>query len=139
VFAFIGSLVQSVIGGVLSPIFTYLNKKQDVNLEQFRVASDQERADYLAYVQALGDANKVKVAANNWSGAHFMIYAFGVPPALHWGAVFIASTFTSLGWVIPALPAAYASAEQTIALSFFILAPTLPLVSSAANMLNKRN
>lgn len=143
-FAFIGSMVQSVIGGVLSPLFTYLNKKQDVGLEQFKAASAQERDEYLAYTQALAQANQAKVQNNTSGVAHFMVYLFGVPAALHWGAVFVVSTFPALykggsyEFIVAALPPTYASAELTIALSFFILAPTLPLVSAAAAMINRK-
>ncbi len=141
-FAFIGTIVNSLIGGILSPIMTYLNKKQDVGLEEFKASTQQEQADYLAYVTAVQQANQTKVAANNWWGAHVMIYMFGLPAALHWTAVFWVSTF-QLSWFglhsIPAVPPQYAQAELTIALSFFILAPTLPIVSSVANMLYRRS
>jgi hypothetical protein len=137
-FTIIGGLVNSLIGAVLSPIMAYLNKKQDVGLAEYQAASTEERDGYLAYVTALGASNTAKVAANNWSGAHLMVYAFGLPAVIHWGAVFLVSTFPSLGWHPQALPAVYASAEQMIALSFFVLAPALPIVSSVTQMLNKR-
>lgn len=137
-FGVIGSLVQSAISGVISPLFTYLNRKQDVGLEQYRAATSAERDQYLAYVAALNQVNRAKVENNNWWGARLMVYLFGLPAALHWSAVFFVSTFPQWGWKVPALPDAYASAEQTIALSFFILAPALPLVSSVAGVLNRK-
>lgn len=138
-FAMIGGLLSSVIGGVLNPLFTYLGKKQDVGLAEYQAASAEERDSYLAYVTALGQSNQAKVANNTWSGAHFMVYAFGIPAALHWGAVFLVSTFHAwLPYTVPALPPTYASAETTIALSFFILAPAMPIVSSVAQMLNRK-
>jgi hypothetical protein len=137
-FAIIGGLLSSTISGVLSPLFGWLNKKQDVGLAEYQAASAEERDGYLAYVAALGASNTAKIAANNWSGAHLMVYAFGLPAAIHWSAVFLVSTFPALGWHPQALPAVYASAEQMIALSFFVLAPALPIVSSVTQMMNRR-
>ena len=138
-FAFIGSLLQSTISGVLTPLFTYLGKKQDVNLAEYQAMTATERDEYTAFVTGLNNSNIEKIQANSWSGAHFMIYLFGLPAALHWGAVFLVSTFpTYMPYKIPALPASYADAELKIALSFFILAPTLPIVTSVAGMLNRR-
>jgi hypothetical protein len=143
-FAFIGSIINSVIGGVLSPLFTYLNKKQDVGLAEYQAMTSAEKDEYLAYVKALGDSNQAKIQANNWWGAHLMIYLFGLPAAVHWTAVYGVTTFPGYfhNWFgvdfIKALPDQYASAELTIALSFFILAPTLPFVSSVSQMLNRK-
>ena len=139
-FGFIGSIISSVINGVLSPLFGYLNKKQDVGLQEYQTMTSAQRDEYLAYVTALNETNKWKTANNQWWGAHLMIYLFGLPAAAHWGAVFIVSTFptTFSGWVPLALPSQFAGAEQTIALSFFILAPTMPVVTAAANLLNRR-
>ena len=137
-FATIGALIQSVISGLVGPVTNYLSKKADVGLQEYVAATQAQRDQYAAYVQSLNVANDAKIRANSWSGAHVMIYLFGLPAAIHWGAVFLASTFKSLEWVIPALPSSYAQAELTIALSFFVLAPTMPIVSSVANVLNRR-
>ena len=139
-FGFIGSLLSSVVSGVLSPLFSYLNKKQDVGLQEYQAMTSAQRDEYLAYVTALNGANQWKTQNNQWWGAHLMIYLFGLPAALHWGAVFAVSTFPNYfhGWVPQALPTQFAGAEQTIALSFFILAPTMPVVTAAANMMNRR-
>lgn len=143
-FALIGTIVQSVIGGVLSPLSAYLGKKQDVNLAEYQAMTSTERDEYAAYVTALSASNQAKIQANGWWGAHLMICLFGFPVALHWSAVFISSTFplwyhTWISEALPlALPATYAAAEPTLALSFFILAHTFPIVSSVADMLHKR-
>lgn len=135
-FAFI---INSLIGGVLSPITSFLAKKQDVTLEEYKSLTAAERDEYASYIAGLRGSNEAKVQAGGWWGAHLMIYLFGIPAVLHWGAVFLVSTFpTWLPYVIPALPAAYANAEQTIALSFFILAPAMPIVTSVARMLNRK-
>jgi len=127
-------LIGSLISGVLSPLTTYLTRRQDVDLAKFQSLNETERAEYSAYLEALIQSNNVKASANSWLGARIMVYVFGLPAAIHWGAVFIVSTIPpqwGFDITIPALPSAYAGAEQTIALSFFILAPTLPLVSAA--------
>src|SRR5580704_15898570 len=115
-FATISGLLSSVIGGIINPLFTYLGKKQDVGLAEYQAASAEERDGYLAYVTALGQSNQAKAAANTWSGAHLMVYLFGLPAALHWSAVFWVTTWPGLfHWfgvtAINALPERYAGAE----------------------------
>ena len=143
-FAFIGSLVSSAISGVFSPIMAYLNKKQDVGLAEYQQMTSVERDEYAAYVKGLNDTNTIKAQANNWWGGHLMVYMFGIPAALHWNAVFWVNTFPhAWSWfgltVVPAVPANYANAELTIALSFFIYAALPPVVSTVADMVKRKS
>jgi len=130
------AIISSIISGVLSPLFGWLQNKDNVQLGEFQAYSAAEQATYVAYMQAQSAANSAKVA-NSWWGAHAMVYLFGLPAALHWNAVYLDSTF-KFGWAVPALPGPYAGAEQQIALSFFILAPALPLISGVASMLGRK-
>jgi len=131
-FAFLGS----IISGVLSPLFGWLKNKDDVTLGEYSAFTEAEKATYVAYIQAVAQANAAK-AQNHSLAATVMVYVFGLPAGLHWTAVFLDSTFR-FGWAVPSLPGPYAGAEQQIALSFFILAPALPIISGVAGMLNRR-
>jgi hypothetical protein len=136
-FGLIGSIFGSVINGVVAPLFGWLQNKDNVTLGEFQAMTAAEKDTAVAYLQAYSQLNAAKVSANSWFGAHVMIYMFGLPAALHWSAVFLDSTF-KFGWRVPALPGAYAGAEMQIALSFFILAPALPIISGVAGMLSRR-
>ncbi|WP_026606947.1 hypothetical protein [Methylocapsa acidiphila] len=136
--ASIGALLTSLVEGVAGPLFGWLNKKADADLAAFTSERGFDLQGYQAYLTAQAQVNQLKASTNTWGGARFMVFAFGLPAALHWGAVFFVSTIPQFGWVVPALPAAYASAEQTIALSFFILAPTMPIASAFASWVHRQ-
>lgn len=138
-FSIIGGVVQSIVSGIVQPLFGYLGKREDVKLDGFRNATGVDLAAYQAALAANVETMRIRAAANAWLGARIMTMAFGIPAALHWGAVFVVSTFPPLYHVtIPALPEAYASAELTIALSFFIVAPAMPIVSATAAWLSRK-
>jgi hypothetical protein len=137
-FGLLGSLFSGGIGAILSPIMGFFTSANVVKGQEFAALTGAEQAEYIAYAQAIGVMNNSKIAANAWWGAHLMIYLFGLPAALHWNAVFLDSTFR-FGWHVPALPGGYAGAELNIALSFFILAPAMPIVTSIAGLLGRRN
>jgi len=128
--------ISSIVSGVLSPLFSWLTNKDNVTMAEYAAFSETEKAVYVSYIQATAAANAAK-ASNHSFAANVMVYAFGLPAALHWGAVFLDSTFR-FGWAVPSLPGPYAGAEQQIALSFFILAPALPIISGVAGLLNRK-
>ena len=130
-FGIIGSVLSVLGGSILSPILSFFTSKQMYSAEEFVALTGAQQAEYVAYVEAVSATNQAKVANNVSFLSKIMVMAFGVPAALHWGAVFLDSTF-KFHWGIPALPGAYAGAEQQIALSFFILTPAMPIVSSLA-------
>lgn len=136
-FAVIGSLISSIAGGVLSPILKYFTSTAQIGAQEFATLTMAQQTEYIAYVNTIAAINQTKVAANSWWGAHVMVYLFGLPAALHWNAVFLDSTFR-FGWQVPALPTAYAGAELNIALSFFILAPALPVITSISAALGRK-
>lgn len=136
-FGFLGSLFAGGIGAILKPVFGFFTSKAMFSMEEFTALTEAQQGEYIAYARAVQSVNASKVAMNSWWGAHLMIYLFGLPAALHWGAVFLDSTF-KFGWGIPALPGAYAGAEMQIALSFFILAPALPIVGALTGLLGRK-
>ena len=91
-----------------------------------------EQQEWSASQQAWSVANQAKVANNASRVAHFFVYAFGLPAALHLGGVFITATFPALGYAVYPLQGVYAQIEKDIAESFFILAPALPLTQALA-------
>jgi hypothetical protein len=142
-FGLLGGFVTSAISGIITPLFAFLNKKQDTQLAEYQAMTAAERDGYDSYVRGLSDSNQAKIENNKSSAAHFMIYLFGLPAAIHWNAVFWITTCPSLfHWLgidtIAGLPKGYESAEMTIALSFFILAPAMPIVSSVSDMISRR-
>lgn len=106
-------------------------------MEEFLALTSAQQVEYAAYVQAVVQTNAAKLSMNATRAGQIMIYLFGIPAALHWNAVFLDSTF-KFHWGIPALPGAYAGAEQTIALAFFITAPAMPLLQSFAASIGKK-
>lgn len=134
---FLGSLFTGGIGALIAPIANIFTNGQTVQAEEFVAMTAAQQGEYIAYAQAVSAMNNAKIAANSWWGAHLMIYLFGFPAALHWGAVFLDSTFR-FGWRVPALPGQYAGAELQIALSFFILAPALPIIQSISGLIGRK-
>lgn len=133
----LGSLIQGIASGVLTPLFGYLGKKQDVELDGFKTAAGVDLGAYKAALDAHVEVMRIRASANSWIGARIMVLVFGIPAAIHWAAVFLDSTFR-FGWAVPALPGYYAGAEQQIALSFFIVAPAMPLVSATSAWLSRK-
>ena len=119
--AAIGSILGIVINGVLSPLFAFLGKKSDASVSKEQIDRTADSTDLQTEAGSVAASNQAKAAASGWWGWHVMVMAFGLPAALHWGALFWVSTFPWLGWTVQAVPATYANAEITIALSFFVL------------------
>ncbi len=138
IFNTIGAFLSSLGGSVLTPLFGYLGQRSSADLSAFTTAGQFDLQAYQAYLAAQAQANQLKTSANTWWGARFMVFAFGLPAALHWAAVFWVSAFPQFGWVVPAVPSAYANAEQMIALSFFILAPAMPIASAFASWVHRQ-
>lgn len=132
------SLIFGFLGGsVISPIMKYFTSSNMMTMEEFVALTGAQQAEYVAFVQATAATDSAKVSNNVSAISKLMILLFGLPAALHWSAVFLDSTFR-FGWHIPALPGGYAGAEAQIALSFFILAPAMPIVTSIAALLGRK-
>jgi hypothetical protein len=122
--------VFSFLSGIAPAISSYFTAAKNVEATEFASMTSAERDEYVAYAQAQAALNAAKTQNNATAPAHVMIYLFGVPAALHWGAVFITATFPQLGVAVYPLQGNYGIAEKDIAESFFLLAPTLPLVGA---------
>ncbi|MCG5245128.1 hypothetical protein [Methylorubrum extorquens] len=69
------------------------------------------------FVQAEIAANQAKAAiAPAFEG---LIYGIGIPPSVHFGAIYPSKTF-ALGWPIEPLPTEYVAIEATILTAFFV-------------------
>lgn len=132
------SLITSGLGfltGIAPAISSYLVQAKNVEAQEFSTMSETDRAEYIAYTQATSALNSAKVINNTSRAAQVMIYLFGLPAALHWGAVYITATLNGWPYAVDPLHGLYASAEHDIAISFFVMAPTLPVVSALASRL----
>lgn len=135
--AIIGTIVQSFIGGIVGPLFGYLTKRQEVQLDGFRNATGIDLEAYKAALEAKIETSRLRASANSWLGARIITMVAGVPAAMHFGAVMLDSTFR-FGWGIPKVPAPYDQYEWAIVQSFFIVAPAMPIVSATAAWLSRK-
>jgi hypothetical protein len=133
----LGSLLQAVVQGIVGPLFGYLGKKQEVQLDGFRNATGVDLDAYKAALDAQIETSRIRAAANAWIGARIITMVAGLPAAVHFGAVMLDSTFR-FGWGIPKVPAPYDQYEWAIVQSFFIVAPAMPLVSATAAWLSRK-
>jgi hypothetical protein len=112
--SFILGIVTSIVNGVVGPLFGFLNKKQDTQLEGFKVAGTVDVQAYQAYLAYRIEAEKARVSANGWWGPRVVFMIIAVPVGLHVAAVFIDSTFTGGTLKIPALPTEYLNTEHLV-------------------------
>jgi hypothetical protein len=134
-------LLNGLLGNIITPFVKAWTDYKLVSLktteEGFVAAAGADADVYKAYVAAMAQVQQMKVAQQGSLIGKLMMLLFGVPAAAHWGAVFLDSTF-KFGWGVPALPGGYANAELSIALSFFVITPAMPLVSAAAQWLGRK-
>lgn len=132
----------SGLPGFLNGVLTYLNKKQDNALEQFRIGNTNGKEVSIAVVMAeqarIAALKDVTVSAMShpiW----WVAWAVGVFPVLFYhGAVFWVSTFPGLGWTILKVPADQAAYAQVIVNWMFGISGASALVTGVANVWNKR-
>jgi hypothetical protein len=77
----IGAIAKGVMEGFVGPLFSFLNKKEDVALEKFRVDGQVDMALVNAHV-ALGVA-KINLLKNQWIVA--LQVGFGFPLMIYYG------------------------------------------------------
>lgn len=141
--SFLTGGLSSLISGVLSPLFGWLNKKQDVTLDGFKTAG---QIDVQAYQAALAhdlEINRLKLQASSWWGARLLYMIVGLCACLHTAAVFLDSTFTwgtgSYGnLAVPKLPPDYFAFEQMIIGSLFVVSTVGQLPSAVAAWLHRK-
>ena len=134
VFSLVGSAL-SFLTGLAPAISSYLLTAKNVEAQEFAAMTQEEREEFIAYTKSATALNEAKVQNNRTTSAHLMVYLFGVPPAIHWAGVYLTATFPQLGLHVDPLHGYYALSEKTIAESFFLLAPAIPVVGALAQRL----
>ncbi len=142
-FTLVQQLVTGLVSGVVGPLFTWLNKKQDAQLAGFQTAAGIDAAAYRAWLDYLVAVGQQKAAANAWWGAKLLYLGVGGTAALHTAAIFLDST-VRLGCghygclAVPPLPTAYADYERVVVYSLFVVSTLGPPASAVTAWLHRR-
>lgn len=83
----IWSAISSVFSGLIGPLFTYLNKKEDVSLEKFKVNGQVDQSLLQAHVESLKARRDVLLQAMQYRGVRMVQYFFVYPLCFWWSAV----------------------------------------------------
>lgn len=139
IFSYIGQFLGGPITAITGQVASYFTSAKNVEATEFASMTSAERDEYIAALTAQTNLNQAKIA-NKSTASNVMVFAFGLPPAIYLGAVYIDSFFG--GGHIVAAPARFEQFAFDIGKSFFILAPTLalggPIVTSLASRLRAR-
>lgn len=131
-----------LIPGLAEKFLDWQIKRANIDLEGFKTAAGFDTEAYKAWLSAVTEANNAKLAANAWWGAKLIILTAGWPCAIHLAAVILDSLpfwgHPVGSWGVPRPPAPYDQYERDIVLSFFIVAPAMPLISAASQWLGRR-
>jgi len=131
-----------LIPGLAGKFLDWQVQKANVVLDGFKTAAGFDNEAYKAYLSALVETNRIKLAANAWWGARLIILTAGWPCALHMAAVMLDSLpfygHVVGAWNVPRPPAPYDQYEHDIVLSFFIVAPAMPLITAASQWLGRK-
>ena len=138
----LGTGIGSVVSGILAPIFGYMTTARNDDLSGFQSGVGADKDVAIATINAQVEMVQAKASANMWWGARLLFLAGAFGPVVHFTAVFLDSVplfgHAVGSWAIPRLPGPYDGYEGQIVLSFFILAPTAPVLSAAAAWLHRR-
>ena len=147
-FALVSSMFSGLMSGLVGPLFTWLNKKQDTQLEGFQTAAGIDQAAYATFMQYQIAIGAQKAAANSWWGARALYLIVGGSAALHTSAVFLDSVPWKVwpwwaahvigSWGVPALPPIYADYERVIVTSLFVVSTLGPPASAVAAWLHRK-
>jgi hypothetical protein len=130
-------LILPVFGSVVSPLFSWLNKKQDVTLSGAQSAMGADADISKAYLQAQIQAEQMKVANNQWIGPKIIACAAGELSVIYYGAIVLDSMF-KFGWAIDKLPVPWDSYSWIILSSFIVVSPVAPVLSATAAWLGRK-
>ncbi len=130
-------LILPAIGSFFTPLFTFLNKKQDVLLSGAQSAMTADTAMNQAYLNAQIQADQIKAAANAWIGPKIIACTAGELSVLYYGSIVLDSMF-HLHWNIAKLPTPWDSYAWVILSSFIIVSPIAPVMSATTAWLTKR-
>jgi hypothetical protein len=135
--AIIQVIISGVIGPIIGPLFSWLNKKQDLNLDGFKTAAGVDLQAYKASLDAQAQANALKASANTWLGARIIAFGAGELSLFYYGAIVIDSMF-HFGWGISKLPPPIDQYFWVILSSFVIVSPVAPVLSAASAWLTRK-
>lgn len=134
--------IISAIPGLAEKFLDWNIKRANVDLEGFKTGAQVDLDGYRAYLTAQVEVSRIKLAAMSWWGAKAIILVAGLPAAVQFAAVMLDSTplpFKTIGsWRVPLPPPPYDQWQKEIILSFFILAPAIPIVSAIARWLERK-
>jgi hypothetical protein len=132
----------SGIPGLLNGLLTYLNKKQDNALEQFRIGNTNGKDVSIAVVlaeqariNALKDVTISAMSHPVW----WLAWCLGVFPVFtYYACIFWVSTFPGLGWVILKAPPDALEYARLVVGSMFGIAGASSIVTGIAQAWSKR-
>lgn len=131
-----------IIPGLAEKFLDWNIKKANIDLEGFKTAAGFDSEAYKAWLSATVEISAQKAAANAWWGAKLIILTAGWPCAVHMAAVMLDSLpfwgHAVGAWGVPRPPAPYDQYEHDIVLSFFIVAPVMPLISATSQWLGRK-
>src|SRR5690242_5108951 len=129
--------------GVLNGLLSYLNKKQDTALEQFRVGNTNGKEVSIAVIQAeIARQNASKETILNGMNHPIWWVAWGLgvfPVLLYHASIFWVSIFPFWGWTVLEVPAAQAAFAQLVVGSIFGLTGASMVVTGIAKAWQKRS
>jgi uncharacterized Tic20 family protein len=130
-------LILPAFGSFLTPMFSWLNKKQDVNLAgaQAAMSTDVEFAkeQWAAEIQLA----QIRAASNAWIGPKIIAGTAGEISAIYYGSIVLDSMF-HFGWAISKLPDPWAQYSWIILSSFIVVSPVAPVLSATAAWLGRK-
>ena len=138
----LSTVITSLATGIVGPVFAHLDKKQDMTLEGFKAASAADLPAYQAAADHEVEMTRLKLQADAWWGPRALYMVVGGAMALHAAGVALDSTFTfgtghygNLG--IPPLPGVYATFEQWVVASLFVVSTVGQIPNAVAAWLRK--
>jgi hypothetical protein len=130
-------LIIPALGSFLTPLFTYLGKKQDVTLTGAQSAMNTDVSLSKAYLDAQIEVEQIKASNNQWIGPKIIACAAGELSLIYYGSIVLDSMF-KFGWAIDKLPAPWDSYSWIILSSFIVVSPVAPVLSATSAWLTRR-
>lgn len=83
----LADIAKGFAEGFIAPLFSWLNKKEDVRLEQFKVNGQVDVQALTAHVEALRIRREALIELMKYRGIRFFQYAFMAPLAIWFNSV----------------------------------------------------
>lgn len=128
--------------GLANGLLSYLNKKQDTALEQFRIGNTNGKEVSVALVQAEIARQNANVNFLTAAMSHpiwWTAWAIGVFPVMfYYASIFFVSTFPFWGWTVHKAPADALEFAKLVVGSMFGIAGVSSVVAGVAHAWTKR-